>query len=381
LILLPFLALRLACWCGLYPAEKALGRSLAAVPGRVERGGLGRYLMLRLRQTLGLVLPILLVLSLGQDLLRRYASQVMAMPWAQPLGLGVMGILVLLLAPAFVRLACPTRPLPPGPLRDRLEHLMRRLRFRCTDILVWDTGGALCNAGVTGTLPWFRYVLLTDELVEYLDIDQITAIFGHEVGHIAHRHLSFFGIFFLGSLAVLGLGVDAVDRLVLTVLPRLGLGSRPLAAAAFLTTAELAGLGLYILLIFGYLSRLFERQADVFACRAVSCGRSDCPPHSDPDERDSHLPNIPDRICPVGIRVFVSALSAVATLNGIRPTRRSWRHGSIARRAAFVQGLEGRQDAERQFQRGVFRVRLALVCMLVVAVLVAVAGEAMGAWH
>jgi len=33
--------------------------------------------------------------------------------------------------------------LPPGPLRDRLERLARRLRFRCTDILVWDTGQAV----------------------------------------------------------------------------------------------------------------------------------------------------------------------------------------------------------------------------------------------
>ena len=73
-----------------------------------------------------------------------------------------MGALVLVLAPAFVRLTWPTRPLPPGPLRDRLERLSRRFRFRCTDILVWDTGQALVNAGVT------IWLLLTQPVGTYL---------------------------------------------------------------------------------------------------------------------------------------------------------------------------------------------------------------------
>ena len=100
-----------------------------------------------------------------------------------------MGLLVLVLSPLFVRLAWPTRPLPPGPLRDRLERLARRFGFRCTDILVWDTGQVMVNAGVTGALPWFRYVLLTDALIESLSPLEIAAVFGHEIGHIAHRHL------------------------------------------------------------------------------------------------------------------------------------------------------------------------------------------------
>jgi STE24 endopeptidase len=376
LILLPFLLARLACWWGLYPAEMALRMRAGGDSGRRE--GLGRYLTLRLRQSLGLVLPVILVLSLGQDLVRRYWPQSAASPWAQLLGLGAMGVLVLLLAPVFVRLACPSHPLPPGPLRDRLEHLMRRLRFRCTDILVWDTGGALCNAGVTGTLPWFRYVLLTDGLIESLDPHQVAAVFGHEVGHIAHRHLTFFGAFFLGSLAVLSLLGDAVDSSVLAVLAQLRLADQPSVVTAALGTVELVGLGLYVLLVFGHLSRRFERQADVFGCRAVSCVRSDCPPHLDPDHSDGPLSGVSDGLCPFGIRVFASALSQVATLNGIRHGRRSWRHGSIARRIAFLEGLEGRPDAERRFQRGVCLLRAALALLLTAAVLIAVAGESVG---
>ena len=108
-------------------------------------------------------------------------------------------------SPLFVRLAWPTRTLPPGPLRQRLERLASRVGFRCTDILVWDTGHVLVNAGVTGALPWFRYVLLSDALIESLTPAEVAAVFGHEVGHIAHRHLLYFGFFFLGSLGVMAL--------------------------------------------------------------------------------------------------------------------------------------------------------------------------------
>ena len=132
-----------------------------------------------------------------------------------------MGLLVLVLSPLFVRLAWPTRPLPPGPLRDRLEHLAKRFGFRCTDILVWDTGHVLVNAGVTGALPWFRYVLLTDALIENLNPLEVAAVFGHEIGHIAHRHLFYFGFFFVGSLGVMALLAKVIDAYLMPISPLL----------------------------------------------------------------------------------------------------------------------------------------------------------------
>src|SRR5262249_58146905 len=35
-------------------------------------------------------------------------------------------------------------------------------------------------------------------------------------------------------------------------------------------------LGAYIFVVFGFLSRRCERQADIYGCRAVSCRRGDC---------------------------------------------------------------------------------------------------------
>jgi STE24 endopeptidase len=359
-ILLPFLLAQLAGWWGVYAAERAL---------RPARGpvGLGRYLALKARQSLGMVLPVAAVYGLGSDLVRRRWPGVAASPWEQPVSLALMGLFVLALAPAFVRLAWPTRPLPPGPLRDRLEHLARRLGFRCTDILVWDTNQVVVNAGVTGSLPWYRYVLLTDALVEHLGPHEIAAVFGHEIGHIAHRHLLYFGFFIVASVGVLALGAVPAQRLLPEPLAWLAGDS----ATAFVAQASAALLvvGAYFLVIFGFVSRRFERQADVFGCHAVSCGRPDCPPHADLDGHPDPTPAAPAAaLCPVGIRIFINALTSVAMLNGMRPGAWSWRHGSIVRRVAFLESLVGRPEAERRFQRDVRRMRRVTAAVLLAAV-------------
>ena len=102
--------------------------------------------------------------------------------------------------------------MPDGPLRRRLTRISERVGFRFTDILVWDTGNMMVNACVTGILPRFRYVLLTDALIESLTPLEIAAVFGHEIGHIAHRHLLYFGFFFMGSLGLLTVLVELVAR-------------------------------------------------------------------------------------------------------------------------------------------------------------------------
>jgi STE24 endopeptidase len=366
LILLPYVLAQLVGWWGLYPAEMALR------PGNLaERKpvGVARHLVLRARHTLGMVLPAALIFSLGQDLARwRWPSSVED-PAFQMGMMATMGAIVLFLAPAFVRLSWPTRPLPPGPLRDRLERLSARFGFRFSDILVWETGGTIVNAGVTGALPWYRYVLLTDALIEGLDPHEVAAVFGHEVGHVRHRHLAFFGFFFVGSLGVWTLASHFVSAQALRVLALSEPGDSSKALMTQGVVALLLGVG-YIGLVFGLLSRRFERQADVFGCRAVSCGRLDCPPHPDLYSRAGVEP-IEGPLCPVGIRIFANALMHVALLNGMEPAAPSWRHGSINCRIAFLEGLEGKPLAERRFQAGVVKLRIVLVVALIIGLVLA----------
>lgn len=363
-LLLPFVAAQFLAWCGFYPAERALRR-------QTFDPGFGKYLLRRTRQSLGMILPVAIIYLLGRDLLQWEFPRNFDDPTVQTGAMAGIGGLIFLLSPAFVRLTWPTRPMPTGPMRDRLERLARRLKFRYTDLLVWDTGGDVVNAGVTGAVPWFRYVLITDAMLDQLDEHEIEAVFGHEVGHVAHRHLLYFGLFFLGTAGMMLLFGEVFER------------QYPLAAKleAFFrnqTTAETVAAGfmlaifaLYFLLVFGAVSRRFERQADVFGCRAVSCGQVDCPPHFDLNAPDA--PDVPVRhLCPVGIRIFANALSRVADLNGMAPRAFSWRHGSIARRIAFLETLEGRPDAEGRFQRSVVLLRWSVGIILTVASVAAI---------
>jgi STE24 endopeptidase len=375
LILLPFLVAQLATWWGVYDAERALwsARSKGTLPPR------WRWVVLRARQSMGIVLPVALVYAAAHDLIRRVRPEATWEPWLEVAGMALMAALVLAFSPALTRLSCPSRSLEDGPLRDRLERLARRFGFRCTDIRVQDTGGAVVNAGVTGAFPWFRYVLLTDALVDCLDDREVEAVFGHEVGHIAHRHLAYFGLFLLGSLGVIALVAQGIEWLAPT--PP-GPAGESWVMTALKGGAAMSFLGVYFLGLFGFLSRRFERQADVFGCRAVSCDRPDCPPHAD---LNGHAHPVavagPGALCPVGIQTFVSVLNRVEELNGHKEGPLTgllaWRHGRVTQRVAFLTGLEGRPEAERRFQARVRWLRVAIAVALASALAAAVATDSL----
>jgi STE24 endopeptidase len=365
-VFLPFLMIQLLVWWGLYFADRAL---------QIRQGigvdhGLVRYLVLKSRQSLGLTLPVILWYVIRRDVIRRLVPSWEEQEAWEPVEMMLIGLVVLALSPLFVRLAWPTYSLPPGALRRRLERAAERVGFRYTDILVWDTGQMMVNACVTGILPRFRYVLLSDALLETLTPLESTAVFGHEIGHVAHRHFLYFGFFFLGSLGALSIFGDLVS-LSGPVLARLSWLSPALVEGVAIVTA----LGLYFWFVFGYLSRRFERQADVYGSKVVSCDMVDCPPHTDLDNELAPEPAVASKpsLCPVGIRIFADALTDVAHFNGLNRSNRSWRHGSIASRIAFLEALERHPERERAFQSSVRRLRWGLGLILSAALVISAA--------
>ncbi len=371
LVFLPFLIIQGLIWWGQYLADRALHIRMPAAP----TGQLFRYLLLKSRQSLGLILPIIVLFVIRRDVFSRLWPAWEENAVSEPIEIALLGSVVLIAAPLFIRLAWPTRSLPDGPLRRRLARVAERAGFRFTDILIWDTGGAVLNACVTGIVPGFRYVLLTDSLVETMTPVEVAAVFGHEIGHVAHRHLLYFGFFFAGSLGILALFADGVSRAsrLMPPVPWLANWMSPPASEIAQEVAMLILLGLYFWLVFGHLSRRFERQADVFGSKVVSCERADCSPHIDLDgearaegARGAALP-----LCRTGLRTFSEALAIVAQCNGIEFARRSWRHGSIANRIGFLERLERDRGLERRFQRELWRLRVILGLVMAVALIAA----------
>jgi STE24 endopeptidase len=223
---------------------------------------------------------------------------------------------------------------------------------------------------------------LSDALLDSLTPLEVAAVFGHEIGHVAHRHFLYFAFFFMGSLGVLSLlaGLFSRSGALLAQLAWFAPWEPSVVGDVIEGVALLMALGVYFWVVFGHLSRRFERQADVFGSKVVSCDVVDCPPHTDLDNDRSPEP-ISGRkptLCPVGIRIFADALANVARCNGLDQKGRSWRHGSIAYRIAFLEGLERHPEREQRFQQRVVRFRLGLGVVLAVAVLLSVVTQTWG---
>jgi Zn-dependent protease with chaperone function len=395
LVLAPFVAALVFSWAFFYDADRATHQAahrLLAIdlvapldPARAAAlqpqpfGSRLGYVWFQLRQKLALVfVPVGLLLVL-KELGRHFGGVLGEWPWLIPAAV-IGSVLALFVAmPWVVKLVLGLQPLPPGPLRDRLLATTRRLRLRCTDLLYWNTRGGMANAMVVGIVPWLRYVVFTDRLLEEFTPEEVEAVLGHEMGHVKHRHMLYYFAFLMASMLV----VELVTRAALVpflrwLLPNLNPGQfllyldnpqdRELLPMVLLLLA-------YIFVVFGFLSRRCERQADVCGCRAVSCGRPDCQGHE-----PGALPgDAATGLCATGIRVFIRGLEKVAVLNGIDRERAGflqwWQHGTIARRVGFLETLLADPAVEPRFQRRVALLQWGLFAMLgVVFVVVTMLG-------
>ena len=317
-LLAPFFLGLILAWERFYKIEKTayeLGRDgVRYLPKQ-------SYLLLQVRHQMLLVMPPIFLLLLQQCLFAVFPDwdENSFMPALIASGMLATAFLSM---PFLLRLFLGLKPLPAGPLRERLEQTARRLRFGYSNVLVWHTRNLFANAMVTGFIPWIRYIVLTDRLIDELTPEEIEAVFGHEVGHIKYHHLFFYLAFFLASFIVIGLSWGLVrDWFRLDdVMATLGTlrtfdGDDVSDTLKMLSSfVKLALLAAYTLLFFGFISRRCERQADLFGASTVSTD------------------------------VFISALEKVADINGI-PRRRSgnwllsWQHPTIAQRVEFLQEM------------------------------------------
>ena len=352
-IISPLFLTLLAVWHALYPIDRKLRASVArhhlwdGVPrGRVWT--LREYLSFNTRyHILTVLVPVAIVLLTYRlcDYHRAWLVDALLFPWVPDAILGLVAATVFVISPLLLKTVWKTSPLADGPLRRRLEDACERLGLKCKDILLWDSCGMMINAAVMGVFARFRYVLLSDGLLNGLTDLQIEAVFGHETGHVRHHHVQYFLLFALVSVLL----VSGVMEVVVW------LAHGPERIVKLSDTA-IQGIGLgFILLVwgvaFGWLSRRFERQSDAFGARCVSpagrlCGES-CGVHP----FDGGPAATGDPICVAGAKMFVSALDQVAALNGIPPEERSWRHSSIASRMRFLIAQAGDPKRATAFSR------------------------------
>lgn len=372
---LPVFIALIGLWWAAYPIERghreAQAEDLFAQELPIHLPpSVGKYLWLNVRMQLLLtatpVFAALFVSDVSSVILQSFGLSA-GPAWSLMMFLITLGV-VFVLSPWLLTRVLDAERMPDTPLRRRLEALAARLNVRCRDVLIWRTGYGIGNAMVIGLVPRIRYILLTDLLLESLSDRQIEAVFAHEVGHIRHRHIAWYLVMIGAFLLVLAGPATWIMHWIQTQ-----------THWSEEATSLIVGIPLFtaFLVIFGYISRLFERQADAFAARILQA--SEFEPALEPSGVS---------VEPSGAEAFASALQRVAQINQMPmrdpPRGKTWvarlrqkivhqfvhfRHPSIEKRVDSIHHLARHPDHSSKFDR-----MIVVVMLLLLAILVALAG-------
>jgi Zn-dependent protease with chaperone function len=285
-------------------------------------------------------------------------------------------IALLLVLPAVVVRYWRTTRLPDGPLRTRLEDLSRRKHVGFMDIRIWHTYYRIPNAAILGFLPWCRYFLLTDLLLERLDPRQVEAVFAHEVGHGYHRHIWWYLLTFTAA-DLLGTGIS------------LWAGSYWALSdnTSMLLNFTIVG----VLVVFGFsrVSRLCEHQADWFAAQhiadrvgitvqvPVACAAAYESSGEDGANPSAHAPGYSvDRVetaAQAGARIFSESLAILVGMANRPRDRAGWMHPSMQDRISLLAAMAISTEQQKRFTRRIRFMRLGVITA-------ALAGTALTIW-
>ncbi len=258
-----------------------------------------------------------------------------------------LGVASLVLMPMALAWLWGAVPMPEGGMLRELREACARMQVGVRGILLWPTEGIrVYNAAVIGVLPQLRYVLFSQDLINDFPPSQVRAVLGHELGHARHRHLVLYLLFALATLMVALLLADPLT----TALGRISWCARwPEDVRKCVITLALVAVKWR--LIFGFLSRACERQADLAGA----------------DLAGSPL-------------IMCAALRSVARYAGQAVDAPSWRHYSISQRAAFLERAAADPTVVARHHRVVrtWWCVLAALDLVLAAVLAIIAQRALG---
>jgi Zn-dependent protease with chaperone function len=341
--LAPWVAMQAAHWWTLTVAVRRVSGHRWSRPGLV------------LQQLRFGVLPMLLILpffDLGKVIAVRYDLEntwfagelgaLFAILCAQAFMVLLLVLLPLVLVPLWG-----AQRMPDGEMAELMRQACRRLGVRVAGLMRWPmAGGRVYNAAVIGMVPRLRYVLFTDDLVRDLPPQQVMAVLGHELGHARHGHLWTYLLFASASILLAFLLREEVALLLLPLLEQvLAMVGIALSRDSLMSFAELTAALVMIAvtwrLVFGVVSRVCERQADLAGAELVG----------DP-------------------QVMCDALKSVAQLSGHGEDEPSWRHYTIAQRVAFLQAVRQRPEIATWHHHLVRMMRHGLILIIIVLLLV-----------
>lgn len=221
--------------------------------------------------------------------------------------------ILMIFIPLFIQKWWGCTPLGQSDRINEIKEFLDKMGFRYRDLMRWPIfEGRIMTAGIMGVMPRYRYILITDSLMDILSVEELKAVMAHEVGHARYGHLYFYVLFFLGYIAIsFGLfeifsNLLAFNPFLIELLNRTG-GQAANLFYLILSIPILLTLLFYFRFLMGFFMRNFERQADLYS--AVAMG--------------SPAPTI-------------SSLEKIALISGKTRDLPSWHHFSIKERVDYL---------------------------------------------
>ncbi|MBX3462648.1 MAG: M48 family metalloprotease [Planctomycetes bacterium] len=251
----PRLALATAAELHLEVADGALGRPVARVllPSAADLWPVVRS---RLGWPALLVMPCALF-GAGIDLLRpqrELYTLFLTTTIGATAGTLVFFAVASMLLPFWFRVAFGVRRRLPEPAATALRRTAAALGFPPARVLFLPTGMRAMNAMMVGPLPVGRFLCVTDGLVRTLDVDALTGVVAHEVGHARRGH----PLLLMTLAAVLPVLLPAPLRV-------LEIDSLDTASQALLAVAFVIGLWTVVRAV----AHRFEHEADAASVEAL----------------------------------------------------------------------------------------------------------------
>ncbi|MBL8858757.1 MAG: M48 family metalloprotease [Planctomycetes bacterium] len=251
---------------------------------------------------LALYLAVALLVGLSEPLRVRIETVGV---WSALFVLVMLGVLGWTL-PFLLKNTWEMEPVPEGPQRDVLLSVAEMARFGEPKLFVWKTGYTTANAAIVGVTKKSRVVLFSDSLLAQMGPSELAAVFAHEMGHAFRRHVPIFVVFVLGFV-MLG-----------DLLAQHYFSEQPVWAGV-----TIIGVMTAWFFSFGFLSRRFELEADLFSQDLLG-----------------------------EVRSLISALEKVG---GHFRDIASWRHFSTAERVNFLERAQVDPNVGRRLKRDLRR--------------------------
>jgi Zn-dependent protease with chaperone function len=263
-------------------------------------------------------IPVLfpwLMLSIVTDLINyspfRGLKIFLDSPAGQIIFLMVFLLIIMIFIPVVIKYFWGCKPLSDSLKAEGIRDFLRQLGFKYRDIVNWPLlEGKMMTAGIMGIIPGYRYIMITDSLMDVLTQSELNAVMAHEAGHAKYKHQVKLSILFIGFfILVMGI-IDSDYYPVFIGFMASKVSSRSMSESLnilLFTLPVILGLIIYFRFIMGFFMRHFEREADIYAAVTLN----------DPEP-------------------IISSLEKIALLSGKIRDVPSWHHFSIRQRVEFL---------------------------------------------